>query len=140
MAIGGMIGGGDVRYRPLLKCESAGIDPTHESAPFVWVAQEINYDGSINFESPLRVITLDQNLDYLRFYVTHDTNLWQAPDSTRSLLLWRYAEGTLGNEEIGLFHWNERTNTGFLKVEFAGETEELKLSNCQLQSAGASLR
>jgi hypothetical protein len=128
---GGMIGGGEVEYKPLLVCDAVGIDPTFPSSKYVWVAKEVDFDGRFIPDSTLRVITFNAALEPVRYYVSHEVELLESPDRSRSLSLWRYDIGSQGNQEIGGFNWDETSQTGSLSASgWNSEVEELQLSNC----------
>ncbi len=127
---GGMIGGGEVTYKSLITCDAKSIDPTHESSPFVWVVKEVDYDGNFISDATLRVVTLDKNLEPVRFYVTDTTDLFQDPDLKWPVNIWRYEMGSSGNKKIGQFVWDESANSGSLKSSLDNEVEELQLSDC----------
>lgn len=127
---GGMIGGGEVRFKSLVTCDANSMDPTHESSPYAWVVKEVDYDGEFIKDATLRVVTLDRNLHPVRFYVTDATGLLQGPDMKWLLNIWRYEVGSQGNKNIGRLEWDDAANGGSLMSISGNEVEELQLSNC----------
>ncbi len=126
---GGMIGGGEVTFKSLVICDASSIDPTHESSPYVWVVKEVDYNGNFIHDATLRVVTVDENLAPVQFYVTHAKDIVQDPSLNWLLSIWNYDIGSAGNQQIGEFEWNSVSNSGSLK-SFDSYVEELLLSNC----------
>lgn len=123
---GGMIGGGEVTFKTLMMCDAYGIDPTHEASPYVSVVKEVDYDGNFIKDATLRVVTLNNNLQPVLYYVAGETDLVQDPDLKWSLNILMYENGI----KIGQFVWDDNANEGSLKSLIGNEVEELQLSNC----------
>ncbi len=128
-ARGGMIGGGDVDFKPLMICDAAGIDPTHDSSRFVWVTKEVDYNGQFLPNTTLRVVTLDRRMNPVRYYVTHSEG-FNSNQNFLSLNIWQYDIGSNGNRRIGSFVWSKQKNIGYLKPILSSDVEELQLTNC----------
>jgi len=130
-ARGGMIGGGDVDFKPLMTCDAQGIDPTFPGSSYLQVVKEVDYNGQFLPDATLRIVSLNDKLDPVSFYVSHESELLLSPDNSLSLVLWQYDVGSPDNKKIGAFTWDESSNTGSLSsTEQTNEVEELQLSNC----------
>ncbi len=130
-ASGGMIGGGDVVYRSRLECDGVAFDPTHSEVSKVWVVQESDADGNYIPDTTLRLVTLDAALNPIRFFVTHDLELFESPDGALDLTLWNYDLGSDGLERLGSFSWDERSQQGAITPVSSGdEIEAVTLSGC----------
>lgn len=130
---GGMIGGGEVSFRPLMSCSTESIDPTHPGSTTLIVAKEIHYDGRDIEDAPLRIVTMDRDRNPSRFYVTEQTALTRTPDGEISIPIWRYPAGSDGNAVVGEFVWSDSLGEGALKSLSYGEVEELVVLNCVLE-------
>ncbi|MBK8202699.1 MAG: hypothetical protein IPK68_10420 [Bdellovibrionales bacterium] len=115
-----------------MKCNASSIDPTHPGSPTVQIVKEIDFDGLSIPDSTLRVVTYDGQLKPVRYYVTHETELFVSPDNFYSLTIWAYDVGSNDNKQIGKFTWEASSGTGALSSSGMGDVEELVLSSCVL--------
>lgn len=128
-AHGGMIGGGEVKFKALMTCDSKSIDPTYPGSPHLWIVKEVDWDGNYLPQATLRVVTLDDAFSPVRYYVTHERELTYLTGGQVRLDLWRYDEGSNENHKIGLFAWDGAANKGSL-TPIQDDVEELQVYNC----------
>ncbi len=130
MGSGGMIGGGEVSFKALMICDAASMDPTFPTPPYVWVVKEADYNGKFISDSTLRVVTVDKKHNAVRYYGTHQTELFESPMGF-DLSIWRYDLLSDDNAQIGSFAWNAQSAKGnFVVRESQTEVEESVLTNC----------
>ena len=130
---GGMIGGGDEKFKVVHTCAAESMDPTFVSkVASVSLVKEVDYDGNIVPDSKITLLMIDKDQTVLQHLVTHQSEMFVSPDNTGSLNVWKYAEGTENNLYLATFLVQFDTQTGHL-VSFADahELEELSLSQCQ---------
>ena len=118
-ANGGMIGGGEVKYKSLMVCKITGIDPTHESSSQIKITKEVGYDGTFNNDATSRIIIFNENNEAERYFVTNELVL--TPKSSINISIVK------GSHIIGGLQWDSRSNSGSL---WSNNNVELQLDNC----------
>lgn len=134
---GGMISGGETNFKPVIYCETVGIDSTHPSPiTGLAIAYETGFDGDILPDAPPTVITLSLDQEKhekpVLFYPAEGT---VSEKKWPHLKIMRYRAGSQGNAQVGeLKIKSTRQSTvgeGYLKpVVDTSEVEELWLSKC----------
>lgn len=129
-AVGGMIGGGEVSYKPLLQCTIMGNTAGSPRVSQIQVVKETDFDGRVLEDANLRIVVLDQYGKPSGFYVTHVSSL--AIGGPLRLPIWRHEQGSSGNFQIGLLTLDSELTSGSFRVNDTGFSGQLSLSNCRL--------
>lgn len=125
---GGMVGGGELKYKPLMKCDNeVGV-----SVREVWVVKETNSQGKVLDDAELRVATIDENRKAIDWFVTQERELFVSPDGAINIPIWRYGSGSGNNEIIGAFGWDENSKLGSVYVAREGVDLSISLVNCKM--------
>ncbi len=125
---GGMVGGGELKYKPLMKCENeVGV-----SIREIWVVKETNDQGKVLSDAELRIATIDENGKTLDWLVTHERELVVSPDGAINIPVWRYGQGSDNNQIIGAFGWDENSKSGSVYVAREGVDVSISLLNCKM--------
>ncbi len=129
---GGSIGGGEVTYKPLMKCDNE-VSPANDVKE-VWIVKETDYNGKVIPEAELRIAPVDKNGKATDFFVTHDRYIYFSPDGAINIPIYNYPQGGDNDDEIiGAFGWEESTKSGSLFVVRQGLDMQISLVNCRMQ-------
>ncbi|MDZ4662974.1 MAG: hypothetical protein SGJ18_15285 [Pseudomonadota bacterium] len=129
---GGSIGGGEVKYKPLMKCDNE-VAPEN-AIQEVWIVKETDDNGKVITEAELRIAPIDKDGKATDYFVTRDSDIYSDPDGSVNIPIYRYSEGGDNDDEIiGAFGWQELTKSGSLLIAQQGLDLQIFLANCRMQ-------